>query len=229
VVVRVYQILAVFFVTASLLVTSCAVPQQTYDEMKERYDTTAKECDKLKAENNDLRTQNDILSERLKGEAARLASAQDIIDSLKKGEEAEPKVEGETPVGWQTNPRTGGIVLEDSIMFGVGKATLSDKGKVALKKLAGLLNSDKYKEYLVRVDGHTDDIPVTKKKENVDNWFLSAKRAHTVLTELRTLGVSDERLFLAGYGEYSPIAPNAPKKQGSEKNRRVEIVIIKER
>lgn len=226
VIVKSYAILIGFLVTASVLFAGCAVPQHTYNELKERYDNLSKETEKLKAENKELQNERDVLDEKLKGEAARLATAQEIIASLKRQEEGEPKVEGETPLGWQTNPNTGGIVLENSIMFGVGKATLSDKGKAALKKLADLLNSDKYKEYLIRVDGHTDDIPV-RRKENVDNWFLSARRAHSVLTELRDLGVKKERLFLAGYGENNPIAPNAPGQKGNEKNRRVEIVLVK--
>lgn len=220
---RVNVILIGSFLIASLLFAGCAVPQHTYNELKERYDSLSKENERLKAENKDLQTNNDVLNERLKGGEARLATAQEIIASLRKQEAGEPKVEGETPVGWQTNSKTGGIVLEESIMFGLGKATISEKGKAALKKLAGLLNSDKYKDYLVRIDGHTDNIPVKNIKENKDNWFLSAKRAHAVLTELRDLGIKDERLYLAAYGEYSPIAGQKEK----EKNRRVEIVLVK--
>jgi chemotaxis protein MotB len=220
--VRVNVILIGSFLIASFLFAGCVVPQHTYNELKERYDNLSKENEKLTAENKELQNEKDVLNERVKGGEARLATAQEIIASINKQEAGEPKVEGETPVGWQINSKTGGIVLEESIMFGLVKATISDKGKAALKKLADLLNSDKYKDYLVRVDGHTDDIPV-KKKENVDNWFLSAKRAHSVLAELRDLGVKKERLYLAAYGEYSPIAGQREK----EKNRRVEIVLVK--
>lgn len=224
---RAYMILACIVAGTSFLAVGCAVPQQTYNELKEKHSQLAIENDKLKSENAELRTNNFVLSEQLKGEAARLASAQDITPSLEKGEEGTAPT-GEKPVGWQTNSKTGGIVLEDSIMFALGKATVSDKGKAVLKKLADLLNSDKYKDYLVRVDGHTDNIPVTT-KENVDNWFLSAKRAHAVLTELAECGVKKERLFLAAHGEYDPIVPNVKGHGGTPKNRRVEISLIKER
>ena len=209
---------------ALLWCAGCAVPQHKYNDLKEQYNRLLEENKRLTGENKDLQTRSEVLENQLKGEQARLAAAQDLLSEMNRERPAEAPKEG-----WKTNPRTGGIVLEDEIMFAAGSSSLSPQGKATLKRLAGILNGEKYRDYFVRVDGHTDDVPVAKTiKENIDNWFLSARRAHAVLTELKTLGVGTERLFLTGYGEHHPITPNKPGRAGTPANRRVEIVLVKE-
>jgi flagellar motor protein MotB len=209
---------------SALVFTGCAVPQHKYIELKEQHGRLLEENKRLTEQNKDLVTQNEIQASRLKGEQARLAAAQGIINDMNR--EAPPEA---PKTGWKTNPKTGGIVLENEIMFSAGSSRLSKKGKDTLRRLSALLNSDKYSGYFVRVDGHTDNVPVVKTiKENKDNWFLSARRAHAVLVELKGFGVAANRLFLAGYGQYHPIVPNRPVKKGTPANRRVEIVLVKE-
>lgn len=219
--------LLVFTALAVIVAVACgcnAVPRHQYDELKEQYDQLLKETDRLTKSNKDLTSKNKMLDDKFKGEQARLAAAQSLIDDFNKEKPPEAPKEG-----WKTNPKTGGIVLEGDIMFAPGSSTLSTKGKATLKRLAGLLNSEKYSGYFVRVDGHTDDLPVIKTKAvNKDNWFLSARRAHAVLENLQELGVADGRLFLAGYGQYHPIVPNRKSPKGTPANRRVEIVLVKE-
>ncbi|MCX7703550.1 MAG: OmpA family protein [Planctomycetota bacterium] len=219
------------FGVATFLVCGCAVPTVEYERLREKYDKLELECENLRSENLKLARNNEILAAKLAGREAQLSAAQSIIEALKKEQEEKPPTAGETkilPSEWKTNPETGGIVLEDEILFAPGKAELSAKGKEMVSKLAKILNSEKYKGYLVRVDGHTDDTPVVKtKEENIDNWFLSARRAHSVLTVLLKEGVAPERLYLSGFGEIRPIEPNAPNKKGNPKNRRVEILLMK--
>ena len=215
--------LAALAISASML-CGCAVPQHKYGELKELHDNLLQEHERLTTQYKDMETQNEVLASKLAGEQARLAAAQGIINDMNREKPPEaPKT------GWKTNPKTGGIVLENEIMFAAGSSRLSKKGTNTLKRLAALLNSQKYSAYFIRIDGHTDNVPVTKTiKENKDNWFLSAKRAHSVLVELKTLAVSPRRLFLAGYGEHHPIVPNKPGRKGTPANRRVEIVLVKE-
>ncbi len=218
--------LLAFLVLATLIVLlcGCAVPTAKYGELKERHDYLFTENHRITRQNKDLTTQNNILADKLEGEQARLAAAQALLKDLNKEKPPEAPKEG-----WKTNPKTGGIVLENEIMFSAGSSKLSKKGETALQRLAALLNSDKYINYYVRVDGHTDDIPVKKTiKENIDNWFLSARRAHAVLVELKKRQVAPDRLFVVGYGEHHPIVPNKPGRKGTPANRRVEIVLVKE-
>jgi len=208
-----------------LAVSGCAVPKIEYEKQRELNKRLTEECERLREENMQLRRNNEILANQLEGRRAELAAAMSLVEALRKEKETPPP----TPEGeWQTNRETGGIILESGILFQPGKATLTEKGRKMVAKIAELLNSPKYAEYLVRIDGHTDDQPVVKtKKENIDNWFLSARRAHSVLSELRKCGVATERLYICAFGETRPIAPNAPGKKGNPKNRRVEILLVK--
>ena len=211
-------------VVSAVAAYGCAVPEHRYRELKEQYDQAIETNEGLLRDSKQLKTQNEILANKLKGEQARLTAAHDLMNELNKDRPPEAPKEG-----WKTNPKTGGIVLEDEIMFAAGSSKLAPKGKATLKRLAALLNSEKYSGYFVRVDGHTDNLPVIKTKAvNKDNWFLSVKRAHAVLENLQQLGVADSRLFLAGYGQYHPIVPNRKNHKGTPANRRVEIVLVKE-
>jgi flagellar motor protein MotB len=219
-----YLLVVAAFAGLAVLSCGCAVPADEYRELKERHGLMSKAKEQLEKENKELKSRVKTLTHELEGHKLRLQTAQGLLDEMNKEKPPEAPAEG-----WKTNPKTGGIVLEGDIMFAAGSSKLSSKGKATLKRLAALLNSPKYSEYFVRIDGHTDDVPVKLTvKENLDNWFLSARRAHAVLVELKELGVNDRRLFVVGYGEHHPIVPNKPGRKGTPANRRVEIVLVKE-
>jgi chemotaxis protein MotB len=76
----------------------------------------------------------------------------------------------------------------------------------------------------VRVEGHTDDSPITTRRFR-DNWDLSSSRAAAVVTYLeRAHDIPGERLTAAGHGATRPIASNDTT-EGREANRRIEMVI----
>jgi chemotaxis protein MotB len=76
----------------------------------------------------------------------------------------------------------------------------------------------------VGIEGHTDNDPI-KKSGWKSNWELSTARALSVLHYLSEQSVNEPRLSAIGYGEYRPVASNDIK-DGRQKNRRVEIVIL---
>ena len=77
---------------------------------------------------------------------------------------------------------------------------------------------------IIRVEGHTDNVPVNN-PDFPTNWELSAARASRVLRLLADSGTSKSRqLFLAGYADTRPIADNATP-EGRSLNRRADIVI----
>ena len=76
----------------------------------------------------------------------------------------------------------------------------------------------------VGIEGHTDNRPI-KKSGWKSNWELSTARALSVLHYLSEKSVAEPRLAAIGYGEYKPVASNDTK-EGRQKNRRVEIVIL---
>jgi len=118
----------------------------------------------------------------------------------------------------------GGIRLPGDILFESGKADLKASAKAALQTAADAFQSAKGKDYYFRVDGHTDNVPI-KRSHWKDNMELSQARSRSVWVALKTAGVSPERMYTAGFGEYRP-ADNNTTAKGRQTNRRVEIWIV---
>ena len=77
----------------------------------------------------------------------------------------------------------------------------------------------------IRIEGHTDDVPIRTAKF-ASNWELSTARASAVVAYLAgSGGLAPERLSAAGYGEYHPRVPN-DNAENRAKNRRIDIVIL---
>ena len=113
------------------------------------------------------------------------------------------------------------LALPSEVLFGVGKAELSNKGLRSLEQVGAALAS--MSDQRIQVAGHTDNQP-TKKSKWVDNWQLSTERALTVTRFLIEQGVAAKRLSAAGYAEHDPVAKN--NKRGRRKNRRIELVLL---
>lgn len=114
------------------------------------------------------------------------------------------------------------ISLADNLLFDSGSADLKPGSQDVLllvaSALSGLPNQ-------MRVEGHTDDIPVNS-PDFATNWELSAARASRVLRFLSEQGgIKAEQLFLAGYAETQPVGDNATP-EGRALNRRADIVIL---
>ena len=80
-------------------------------------------------------------------------------------------------------------------------------------------------EWVIRVDGHTDDTPLRLGAPFRDNWELSQARALSVVRYLISQGVPPDRLVASGFGEFQPRADNASS-QGQALNRRIEIIML---
>lgn len=114
------------------------------------------------------------------------------------------------------------ISFNNSIFFDSAKANIKEDMKSKLVSLSTILNKiDNY----VRVEGHTDNIPIKNQYYN-SNWQLSSIRASNVVEFLISQGnISPDRLSAVGYGEYRPIDDNTSE-DGRAKNRRVDILIL---
>jgi outer membrane protein OmpA-like peptidoglycan-associated protein len=113
------------------------------------------------------------------------------------------------------NGDTINLVMPGNITFGSGSADLNPSFFSVLDSVALVLKE--YNKTMVDVSGHTDSTGSTQK-----NQALSEQRANTVAQYLRTKGVTDQRLLVAGYGPTRPVASN-DSPAGRQKNRRVEI------
>ncbi len=117
------------------------------------------------------------------------------------------------------------VKMKDRILFSSGSVKINPEGQGALTKVAQALKDVQGK--LVRVEGHTDDVPTDPKGLFPSNWELSTTRALAVVRLLQEQGVPADRLSAVGYGEYQPIASNKSP-QGKSLNRRIEIVLAPE-
>lgn len=113
------------------------------------------------------------------------------------------------------------IEVRSDILFPSGVATLSDKAYPALDALAVTLV--KYPNPL-RVEGHTDDLPIST-RYYPSNWELSAARAASVVHRFQRGGIAASRLSVIGFGEFRPAQPNDTA-AGRNANRRVVVVIL---
>lgn len=115
------------------------------------------------------------------------------------------------------------VSLAEQLLFASGSTEVDAKGVTALQQLAKAIKDQK--DIHIMVEGHTDNVPVSKKSTYMqDNWDLSVMRATAITKILTKAGLAPGQVTAAGKGEYVPLAPNttAPNKQ---KNRRTEIII----
>jgi chemotaxis protein MotB len=117
------------------------------------------------------------------------------------------------------------VDLAEQIFFDSGKATLKAGGKEVLQKVGEALKG--YENKVIRVVGHTDNVPLTKSLQATfpTNWELSVARATNVVRYLQEVGIPPERMVPSGRAEYDPVAPNDTP-EGRKKNRRIEIMLI---
>lgn len=115
------------------------------------------------------------------------------------------------------------VSLAEQLLFGSGSIEVDAKGVTALQQLGKALKDQK--DIQIMVEGHTDNVPISKKSTYMqDNWDLSVMRATSITKILTKAGVSANQISAAGKGEYSPLAQNDTP-QNKQKNRRTEIII----
>lgn len=115
------------------------------------------------------------------------------------------------------------VKMKDKILFASGSATLGPDGKDALRKVADALLGMQGK--VIRVEGHTDNVPTGASGPFPSNWELSSARALAVVHFLQDRGVDPTRISGAGFAEFQPIAPNDTP-EGRSLNRRIDIVLV---
>ena len=120
------------------------------------------------------------------------------------------------------------FVFSSEVLFGLGSAELSPAGEQEISKVAAILQTiaDDIPDgidWIIRVDGHTDDIPVRATGRFEDNWELSQQRALSVVRYMvDELGIPPDRLAANGFGQYQPINP-ADTPEARAQNRRIEL------
>lgn len=114
------------------------------------------------------------------------------------------------------------ISLREAGFFDSGSAIPRPEGIATLKQIALSLGQTPYD---LRVEGHTDNIPIHNAQFD-SNWELSSARAtHIARALLDMHSISADRLSAAGYAEYHPVDTNDTP-EGRANNRRVDLVVL---
>lgn len=112
----------------------------------------------------------------------------------------------------------------DRILFDSGSTRIKQEGQEVLAAVAEQIQ--KIGGHGIRVEGHTDDVPIATDRFP-SNWELSAARAAVVVRFFIENGLDPLRLEAVGVGEHHPIAPNDTNEHRA-RNRRIEIVLVPE-
>jgi flagellar motor protein MotB len=111
------------------------------------------------------------------------------------------------------------VTMTSSVLFPSAVAALNTAAYPLLDRIAKFITAVPFS---VRVEGHTDNVPIAT-EAYPSNWELSTARAVNVVRYLLDAGkVSPQKIAAAGFGEYQPVASNESP-EGRKKNRRVEF------
>jgi len=133
-----------------------------------------------------------------------------------------------TVLGNRSDVRVVGdrFVFQSEVLFASGNAALNEAGKEQLRRLAEAIKEISAKiptnlKWVLRVDGHTDILPISTAKFP-SNWELSTARALSVVRFLISRGVDTNRLAATGFGRYQPI-DGGQTDAAYRRNRRIEL------
>ncbi len=221
-----------------------AVLQEKIRTMQEQIDTLGNDVTSLREKISSHEGSLTVKEGELRAARDRIVELQALVDELskskKKLEAAKAELEkksgeyeqlasslrGEIEAGrielMELRGRTT-VKMKDKILFASGSATIGPDGKAALRLVADALRGLQGK--VIRVEGHTDNVPTGGAGGFASNWELSAARALAVVHYFQDVGVDPTRVSGAGFAEFQPIASNDTP-EGRSLNRRIEIVLV---
>lgn len=117
------------------------------------------------------------------------------------------------------------IRFQNNIFFDPDKYILRSQAYDILNYVGDCLQNVEDEIYIISINGHTADVPYDYYA--VSDWMLSSERASSVAIFFDTeKGIDPQKIRSIGYGKNFPIASNDTQ-EGREKNRRVDITIVK--
>ena len=120
------------------------------------------------------------------------------------------------------------FVFSSEVLFNPGSADLAPEGRAQIAGVVAILNEVRAEippeiDWIIRVDGHTDNVPIAPGAAFADNWELSQARALSVVRYMQDeLGFPPDRMAATGFGEYRPVAAG-DSEEARAQNRRIEL------
>ncbi len=157
-------------------------------------------------------------------------SAEDIAFEDKLASRLEPLKEIDN-VAVETSKDALTIEFSGGLLYPSGSADLRKSAMKTLSEVSSALGAVDLNEYMVTVEGHTDDTPI-KTSRFPSNWELSASRATSVVRALVAGGLDRSQVSAMAFGDTRPLAPNRdakgqPSAINRERNRRVVIRVVR--
>lgn len=163
----------------------------------------------------DKPTESDQSEEQVKMEANKLKQLKKQVDSYLAANGLSQSVSS------QIDERGLVVSLSNTLFFDTGKAEIKPEIQNTLMGIGKMINQ---MGNSIRVEGHTDNVPISN-NEYASNWQLSCARAANVTQFLQNkVGIKPEKLTSVGYGEYRSVTDNSTDANRA-KNRRVDIII----
>jgi chemotaxis protein MotB len=122
----------------------------------------------------------------------------------------------------------GMLRFASDLTFASGQDTVQESARQSLQALGKILTSGAASQYEIMIMGHTDaqKISAATARNHPTNMHLSAHRAIAVRNVLAQIGVPQDKMFVAGWGEYRPAVPNSAN-GNTPQNRRVEVYLTR--
>lgn len=120
------------------------------------------------------------------------------------------------------------FVFSSEVLFTPGAASLAEEGRAQIAGVTATLTEVTAQipddlNWIIRVDGHTDNLPLSGNGAYSDNWELSQARALSVVRYMvDELGFPPEHLAATGFGEFQPVAAGETAEARAQ-NRRIEL------
>lgn len=213
-------------VLSSLISTAVFLVGCTTTDLQRTNQRLTEANNRLVSENNRLEQELARAERDLSVRTRELAGLEDHVDQI--GRKSDTPAGGFEQLGLESESTLEGTVvrLDAAVFFPLGKAALSSEGRKILARVARLLQGE-YGNRVIRVEGHTDDLPVRKVRHLYpSNWELSTARACSVVRHLVQSGsINPHRIYAAGYSHYRPRVDGSSA-SARRKNRRVEILIL---
>lgn len=216
--------------------------QRQIDSLNQQMDQAHAQINSLNQQTSDLKSKVDQLTtdaanrqallskskQELINQQARLKDLQDLMDRQKKAISEIKKKMSDALEGFKSSELSVSIKngkvyvsLQENLLFPSGSAVVNPKGKLALGKLAEVLNQNP--DITVDIEGHTDSIPIHGKYQ--DNWDLSLARSASIVRILTTdYKVDPMRVIASGHSQYDPVQSNSSP-EGRALNRRTDIIL----
>lgn len=217
---------------AALLLTGCqattGAPETADNENRNLHglaEAQQRRLDEIAAEKKDLERR----VKELEAQVANLGSAEKVVEEAKEEISATvrqmmERFRGDSDIDVERTPEGYSFVLRQAVLFESGSDKLTAPGRAVLMRVADALRGG---EHPIRIEGHTDDVPVAKpetmQKFPRGNMELSVARSLAVWEALVKEGrVAEPRLSVTGFGPHRPRVPN-DSERNQWRNRRVEI------